>query len=332
MNNSSSIFPRLLMLLAILAALGVIVAGVWLSLRPEPGLIQGMADADSVKVSAKISARVAALHVHEGERVTAGQQLFTLESPEIEAKLRQVTAVLDAARAQAAKAEEGARSEQIRAAEANWRRARAASELSRETAERLGRLHSEGVVTRQQRDEALAKATADAEQTAAARAQYDEATAGARREDLDAAEAQVRQAEAALEEVNIARSETLGTAPATGEVSKRLADVGELVPAGYPVFNLVDIDNMWVSFSVREDQFEGITMGRSLRGSIPALGLTDTEFQVYFISPAGDFATWRATRQSVGYDVRSFEVRARPVQTLAGFRPGMSVLFPWPQP
>jgi len=332
MNNSSSFFPRLLLLVSVLAALGVVIAGVWLSFRPQPGLIQGMADADSIKVSAKITARLSELHVHEGEHVAAGQQLFTLESPEVEAKLRQVTAMLDAARAQAAKAEEGARTEQIRAAEAVWRRAKAASDLARETAERLDRLYSEGVVSRQQRDEALAKANADEEQTAAARAQYDEALAGARREDLDAAQAQVRQAEAALEEVNVARSETLGLAPMAGEVSKRLADVGELVPAGYPVFTLVDIDNMWVSFTVREDQFSTVSMGGTLRGDIPALEMTNVEFQVYFISPAGDFATWRATRQSAGYDVRSFEVRARPVQTLSGFRPGMSVLFPWPQP
>jgi HlyD family secretion protein len=332
MNNSSNSFSRAVLVIAVFIAVSIVGFGLWLGLRPEPGLIQGMADADSVKVSAKITARIAQLHVREGDRVDAGQQLFTLDSPEVDAKLNQANALLDAAKALAAKAEEGARSEQIQAAEANWQRAKAASDLARSTATRLERLHNEGAISRQQRDEALAKANADEALTAAARAQYDEAMAGARREDIDAADAQVRQAEAAVAEVNIARNEILGTAPAAGEVSKRLADVGELVPAGYPVFTLIDIDNMWVSFTLREDQFSSVTMGSVLKADIPALALTNVDFQVYFISPAGEFATWRATRQSAGYDVRSFEVRARPVQTLANFRPGMSVLFAWPQP
>ena len=332
MTNTRSALPRLLLLLIVFLALAVVIVGLWLAFRTTTGLVQGMADADSVKVSAKIPARIAELHVREGERVTAGQHLFTLDSPEVEAKFRQATAVLDAARAQAEKASEGARVEQISAAEANWQRAKAASDLARTTAVRLDRLHSEGVVTRQQRDEALAQASAAEALTRAARAQYDEALAGARREDRDAADAQVRQAEAAVAEVTAARDEALGLAPASGEVSKRLADVGELVPAGYPVFTLVDIDNMLVSFTLREDQFDAVGMGHALKGDIPALALTGVDFQVYFINPAGDFATWRATRQSAGYDVKSFEVRARPVEPVANFRPGMSVLFPWPQP
>jgi HlyD family secretion protein len=109
-----------------------------------------------------------------------------------------------------------------------------------------------------------------------------------------------------------------------------VVDVGELVPAGYPVFALVDIDRMWVSLNLLENQFGGIQLGRQLRGDIPALGLEAVRFDVYFISPAGDFATWRSTRQSSGYDVKSFEVRVRPLQRIDGFRPGMSVLFAWP--
>ena len=167
--------------------------------------------------------------------------------------------------------------------------------------------------------------------SAAARAQYDLALAGARRQDKDAASAQVRQAEGAVAEVQAAQDEVEGRAPTAGEVSKRLADVGELVPAGYPVFTLVDLSNVWVAFYLREDQFRGLKMHERLRGQVPALRLDDTEFEVYFINPAGDFATWRATRQSAGYDIKSFEVRVRPVGTVDGFRPGMSVLFPWPQ-
>ncbi len=323
--------PRRWRLAAVVAVAILIALGLWLAFRPAPDLVQGMADADSLNVSAKISARVAKLLVREGDRVEAGQALFELDSPEVRAKRQQAQAVLAAAQAQADKADEGARPEDIRAAEANWRRAVAGDELARATAQRLENLYREGVVTRQKRDEAQAQARSSAQLTVAARAQYDQALAGARAQDRQSAQAQVRQAEGAVAEVEAAEEEIRGLAPLAGEVGKRLADVGELVPAGYPVFTVVDVDHLWVAFHLREDQFAGLKPGTRLRGDIPALELKQVEFEVYFISPAGDFATWRATRQSAGYDVRSFEVRARPTARVADFRPGMSVLFPWPQ-
>jgi HlyD family secretion protein len=317
--------------LAVVAALALVSAGVWLAFRDPPDLVQGMADADNVNVSAKITARVARLLVREGDAVHGGQVLFELDSPEVSAKKRQAGAALEAAMAQSAKAEEGARKEDIRAAEANWRHGVAAADVAQATFERLERLFAEGVVTAQTRDEAQARTLGAAAATAAARAQYDLALAGARSQDKEAASAQVRQAEGAVAEVQAAQDEVEGRAPTGGEVNKRLADVGELVPAGYPVFTLVDVSNLWVAFYLREDQFRGLAMQQRLRGQIPALGLDDVEFEVYFINPAGDFATWRATRQSAGYDIKSFEVRVRPVGRVDDFRPGMSVLFPWPQ-
>lgn len=315
-------------LVALLAV--VIVGGLWLAMRKPDDLVQGTADADAIKVSAKITARVARLRVHEGDRVKTGQVLFDLDSPEVAAKERQVSALLDAAKAQAAKADEGARQEDIRAAAANWKRAEAAAVLARATYQRVENLYREGVVTLQKRDEALAQRRSSDEAAAAARAQYDLALAGTRSQDKLAAQAQVRQAEGGVAEVDAARAEIHGIAPSAGEVNKRLADVGELVPAGYPVFTLIDLDRIWVAFYLREEQFAGLKPGQRLRGRIPALD-KDGEFEVYFINPAGDFATWRATRQSAGYDVKSFEVRARPMRPIVGFRPGMSVLFAWPQ-
>ena len=322
---------RLVSRISIALVLCIVGGGVWLAARPAADLVQGMADADSISVSPKITARVLRFHVSEGDRVEAGQNLFDLDSPEVAAKERQITALLDAARAQQSKADAGAREEEIRAAHANWKRAAAAAELAQSTARRLQTLFAEGVVTRQRKDEADSQARTATEAEAATRAQYDQALAGARVQDRDAARAQVRQAEGALAEVEVSRVELLGRAPVAGEIGKRLADVGELVPAGHPVFTLVDISHVWVAVYLREDQLRGVRIGKTLRGDVPALGAKAVPFDIYFINPAGDFATWRATRQSAGYDVKSFEVRARPSRPLAGFRPGMSVLFPWPQ-
>lgn len=308
----------------------VVVVGLWLAWRSPAEQLQGMADADTVNVAAKITARLAELKVREGDRVKAGQVLFVLDSPEVAAKEEQAQGALEAASAVADKADAGARSEDIRAAQANWKRAEAGATLADATYQRVQNLFNEGVMTRQKRDEALAQARSSRELSNAARAQYDQALAGAREQDKRAAQGQVRQARGAVAEVDAAREEVNGRAPLAGEINKRMADVGELVPAGYPVFTLVDIDRMWVSVNLRESQMRGLKIGNRLRGQVPALD-RDVEFEVYFINPAGDYATWRATRQSSGYDVRSFEIRLRPVARVEGFRPGMSVLFAWPQ-
>lgn len=321
---------RKLGILIVLVLAIVVVVGLWLAWRTPAEQLQGMADADTVNVAAKITARLAELKVREGDRVKAGQVLFVLDSPEVAAKEEQANGALDAARAVADKADEGARSEDIRAAQANWKRAEAGATLADATYQRVQNLFNEGVMTRQKRDEALAQARSSRELSNAARAQYDQALAGARDQDKRAAQGQVRQAQGAVAEVNAARDEVNGRAPVAGEINKRMSDIGELVPAGYPVFTLVDIDHMWVSVNLRESQMRGLKVGSRLRGSVPALD-RDAEFEVYFINPAGDYATWRATRQSSGYDVRSFEIRLRPVARIEGFRPGMSVLFAWPQ-
>lgn len=308
----------------------VVVVGLWLAWRTPAEQLQGMADADTVNVAAKITARLAELKVHEGDRVKAGQVLFVLDSPEVAAKEEQAHGALEAARAVADKAAEGARSEDIRAAQANWKRAEAGATLADATYQRVQNLFNEGVMSRQKRDEALAQARSSRELSNAARAQYDQALAGARDQDKRAAQGQVRQARGAVAEVDAAREEVNGRAPVNGEINKRMSDIGELVPAGYPVFTLVDIDRMWVSVNLRESQMRGLKNGSRLRGHIPALD-RDAQFEVYFINPAGDYATWRSTRQSSGYDVRSFEIRLRAVSRIEGFRPGMSVLFAWPQ-
>ena len=312
------------------ATAAVIGCGLWLAYRAPAQTVQGMADSDSINVSTKITARVQVLRVREGDRVEAGQLLFQLDSPEVNARQRQAEAVLASARAQAAKTKEGTRREEIQAAEANWRRAAAAVALARSTHQRTEKLVQVGYISHQKGDETQGQLDETVAAEAAARAQYDQAMAGARVQDRASAEAQVRQALGAVAEAQSASDEVQGRAPLAAEVGKRLAEVGEVVPAGRAIFTLIDVDRMWVALNVREDQFSGLGIGTRLRGDIPALQREAVEFTVYYISPAGEFATWRATQQSAGYDVKTFEVRVRPEQPVERLRPGMSVLFQWP--
>jgi HlyD family secretion protein len=327
----SSVQKKVAIILAVLIVIGVVGGGLWLAYQPADDLIQGMADSDEIRVAAKVTARVEALQVTEGDDVKVGQMLATLTSPEIAAKRSQARAALAGAEAMRKKADTGSRRQDLAAARAQLLRAQASAELARKTSERTGNLFRAGVLTEQKQDEAAASASTAVEAMKAAQADYDKAVEGSRVEDKAAAGAQVAQAEGAVAEITALLDETELKAPVSGQVSKRLANVGELVPAGYPVYSMVDLSKMWVALNLREDQFHGLKVGQSLLGDIPALDKTGVAFTVYYISPQGDFATWRATRQSSGYDVKSFEVRARPQKRIDNFRPGMSVLFHWPQ-
>lgn len=316
---------------AVAAVFALLALGLWLSYRPAPGQLQGMVDAHEIRAASKVTGRIAEFHVEEGQTVEAGQLLYTIDSPEVAAKSQQAKGALAAAEAVEAKTLDGTRSEDVRAAEAQWLRAKTAADLASKTFDRTQRLFGEGVLTGQKRDETETNAIAAREAARAARAQYDLALAGARPEDRRAASGQAEQARGVVAEVSAALGETQITAPVGGEVGRRLVQVGEIAPQGFPVFVITEVSKPWVAVYVREDQFTGMTMGATLTGTVPALEGRHVQFRVTYIAPAGDFATWRATRQSSGFDIKSFEVHLTPVKPVEGLRPGMSVLFDWPQ-
>lgn len=312
-------------------AVAVVGLGLWLAWSPQAGQVQGIVDAREYRVASKVTGRLAEMLVAEGETVRAGQLLARIDSPEVIAKQAQVDAAVEAAVAQADKAETGARRTDITAAQAQWRRAAAAADLARVTFERINRLANDGVIAGQKRDEARTNMIAAREAERAARSQYDAALSGARVEDRRAAVAQAEQARGVAAEVAAASAETRIIAPASGEVGRRLAQPGEIVGAGFPVLLLTEVQSPWVTVTLREDQMNGVRVGSAFTGRIPALDDQSLRFRVSFMAPAGDYATWRATRQSEGFDVKGFEVRLTPVQPVPGLRPGMSVLFDWPQ-
>lgn len=319
--------------IAIVVALiivAVVVLGLWLASRPAPEQLQGMVDADEVNVGTKALARVERLIAQEGQRVQPGTLLATLSSPEISGGQAQAQGALDAARAVASEANEGARAEDIATLRATWQAAQAAANLAAVTSRRTANLYAEGVVAAQRRDEAAAARDSSARNAEAARQQYVKALAGARPQSKQAANAQVRIAEAGLRTAAALGQETRLVSPIAGEVARRLVQPGEVVSPVIPAYQVIDIDHPWVALNLREDRFHAIGIGSVLRGHIPALQ-RDADFRVYLVAPRGDFATWRATREASGYDVRTFEIRLHPAAPIAKLRPGMSVLFDWPQ-
>ncbi|MEJ0064383.1 MAG: efflux RND transporter periplasmic adaptor subunit [Caulobacteraceae bacterium] len=305
--------------------------GLFQATRPPPDQLQGVVDTDQVNAATKVLSRVEKLLVREGDQVQAGQTLAVLSSPEAEGGAAQAQAALSGARALQDRALNGDRPQDISALEAAWRAAQAQADLASTSARRADNLFAEGVIAAQRRDEADAARASAAQNAEAAHQLYLKAIAGVRSEDKQVAASQVAGAEAGARVSASLLDETRLVAPISGEIDKKYANPGEIVLPSVPVFTLIDLGDLWVSVNVREDEFRGVGMGRTIQGSIPALGLKGVPFKIDYISPQGDFATWRSTHQSSGYDVKSFEVRARPVHPVAGLRPGMSVLFPWPQ-
>ncbi len=318
---------KVLIIAAVAIAVGGLLAfGFWSASRPLPEYFQGQMEARETDIAPKIAGRIAAVLVVEGDRVNVGTPLMRMDSPEVEAKLAQATAAQQAAQAVAQKAERGARREEVEMARLTWQRAQAAAELAETSFRRVDNLAREGLVAVQKRDEAEANFKASRDQALAAKAQYDMAQAGARPEDRAAAAAQARQVAGVVAEVEAARAETSLSSPVPGEVAKVLARAGELSPQGVAVVTVVDLNDQWVVLNVREDKLARFPLGNEFEATLPALPGKTVRFKVFYSAAMPDFAVWRATRAGQGFDVRTFEVRARPVQPIEGARPGMSVL------
>jgi HlyD family secretion protein len=293
--------------------------------------VQGETDATHVDIASKVSGRVDSIYVREGDMVRRGQLLATLDGTEIRARAVQAQAARDAAKASRDRALNGYRSEEIRSARDNYERAAAAEAIAETTFVRYDRLMSEGVIPTQKRDEAEANYRTAREATAAAKAQYDLVRSGTRVEDRAAAIAELRKAEGAVAEATSYVDDNTLRSSVDGQMMVKVVQQGELVSPGLPVLTIVDLSDQWITVNVREDRLAGLRVGDTLSAVIPALGSGRLRFTVYYVSPLGSFATWRATRESGGFDVRTFEVRARPPRPIEGMRPGMSALIDWPR-
>ena len=318
-------------ILVILILVVLVVSGIiqlqHFATQPRERFLQGQMEARRVLVAGKVPGRIERLFVHEGETVKKGALVALISSPEIEAKKIQAQGALGAAQAQANKAKNGARREDVASLKAMADRAQDAASLAKNTFERVQKLYSEGVLPLQKRDEAETQMKASQAAADAARSQYEMALAGAREEDKEAAEALVMQAKGANAEVNAYLEETKIRSPITGEVSLKLVEEGEVVGSGMPVVAVTDLTDSWAVFHLREDYLKNVSKGKTFDLQVPALAVA-VEMEVSYIAPVGDYATWRSSKESGGFDLKTFEVRLRPTTKVENLRPGMSVLFP----
>ena len=316
-------------LLAVAGFIGVVIIVAligFLALDRDPNVIQGQVEVTEYRVSSKVPGRILEIRVKEGDYVKVGDTLAILDAPEVRAKMEQARSAESAAAAIELKAQNGARKEQIQGAFSVLQQAKAGYEIAEKSYQRIQRLYDEGVVSAQKRDEVFANYKAMEAQMKAAQSQYDMAVNGARMEDKLAAAAQVGRARGAVNEVNSYIHETVQTAQMEGEVSDIYPKVGELVGTGSPIMSIAVMDDMWGTFNVREDQLNGMQVGSEFSAFVPAFN-KEIKMKVYYLKDQGSYAVWKATKANGQYDLKTFEVKARPTEKLDGLRPGMSLVI-----
>ena len=297
-----------------------------MSIKQEPETIQGQVEVSEYRVSSKVPGRILEIRVKEGDYVNVGDTLAILDAPEVRAQMTQAQSAENAASAMDEMANNGARQEQVRGAFAVLQQAKAGLEIAQKSYNRVQRLYDEGVMTAQKRDEAFANYKALEAQVKAAQSQYDMARNGARSEEKKAAAAQVNRAKGAVAEVNSYIHETMQIAQMAGEVSDVYPKVGELVGTGSPIMSVSLMNDIWGTFNVREDQLDGMKVGSIVTAFVPAFK-KEIRMKVYYIKDQGSYAVWKATKSNGQYDLKTFEVKARPMDKLEGLRPGMSLIL-----
>lgn len=323
-RETAVLMVSLLIVVLLVAALAII--GLFM-LKPPAEVIEGQADATSVRVSGKLPGRVLEIYVKEGDMVHQGDTLIHIHSSLAEAKLYQATEMEKAAAAQNQKIDAGTRQPIIQGARDLVSQAAAAREITKKTYDRMQNLYNEGVISEQKRDEAKAAYDGAVAAEKAAQSQLKLAEEGAQREDKASAQAMVGVAKGGIREVNALLEDQYLTAPCDGQVDEIYPEVGELVSLGTPLMSILKINDKWVTFNVREGFLKDFKMGGKIKVMIPALDKKKTELEVYYIRDMGSYATWRATKATGDWDSRTFEVKARPTETLVDLRPGMTVIL-----
>lgn len=295
---------------------------------PRTQLLQGEVVIRQISLSPRIAGRINKIDVKEGDQVKKGQVLAQIDSPELFAKQEQAKAAQAAALATAEKVDKGLRDEEIDAAYNLWQKALSVQELADKSLKRVEMLYKEGVVSAQKLDETKAKYEVAVQDTNAAHNKYAMAKQGARAEDKSAAQALTEQASGAVKEIGSYVEETQVKAPIDGEIATIVAEEGELAAPGLTILTMLNTQDTWLTFNIREDFLPKLTLGKIIEVKIPALDKSKKfKFKISYISKQGDFATWSATKTHGDFDLKTFELRAVPAEEIQNLRQGMTVLL-----
>lgn len=310
----------------LLAILTLSILGIFL-MKEKDIVLQGQIEAEEYNISGLLPGRIEEIYVKKGEHVNKGDTLVHIISREMLAEYNSQLALVEAASLQSEKIDAGSRKQLISIAKELWDGTKADLKLAKTTYERIKVLYEDSIVSRQRKDEveAIYKSALAAER--AAYYQYQIAKEGAQEQDKASAKAMATAAQNNSEVVKALLNDSKLTSPISGEVAAIALNEGELSSIGTSVMTIVDIENPYLVMNVREDLLKNFKMGQIISCDIPALGLKDVSFTINYIAPLGSFATWKTTKDSGGYDLRTFEIQAVPTTKIEGLRPGMTGLM-----
>jgi HlyD family secretion protein len=308
-----------------------VVAGlsIWYLVRPQSLLVQGEVDATRFDIAARVDGRVADIPVVRGQNVPAGAVLVRIDNPETLAKNEQALAAKVVAEAQLANINAGTRAEVIAARKAALERAQASVVLAKKTYDRVSQLAEHGNAPQARLDQATDSLHESERGVDQAKSAYEQAVNGYTREEREIAVANVQKAIADITAVQAIIDQMVVYAPVASQVYKRNVEPGEYVSPGVPLITLIDLNDMWVHFDLREDLVRALKVGDRFEVHIPALADRRITVEVRLIATKGEYASWRATRATGDFDLRTFSIRAYPVDKVPELRPGMSAYLDW---
>jgi len=325
----SAVSARIPGIIVGLVAAAVAGLSIWYLVRPEPLLVQGEVDSTRFDIAARVDGRVADIPVVRGQNIAAGAVLVRIDNPETLAKHEQALAAKVVAEAQLANINAGTRAEVIASRKAGLERAQASVVLAKKTYDRVSQLAEHGNAPQARLDQAT-DALHESERAAdQAKSAYEQAVNGYTREEREIAVANVQKAIADITAVQAIIDQMAVYAPVPSQVYKRNVERGEYVSPGVPLITLIDLNDMWVHFDLREDLVRTLKVGDRFDVRIPALADRRITVEVRLIATKGEYASWRATRATGDFDLRTFSIRAYPVDKVPELRPGMSAYLDW---
>jgi HlyD family secretion protein len=312
---------------AIVAIALVLVAGVLIYSVRRSGsatTIVGVVRATEVRVEPEVDGQLVSIEVKKGAQVHASDVLARLSAVELTAQADQARAALASATATRNNVYAGVRREQVDSLKDEIAKAAARLEYMQAQLTRTSTLARQSFESQQALDQAENDAASARADVAEAQANYDAAVAGPTREERAIADAQVQAAAAAVAVLERRLEKMILRAPANGVVSVIAAEVGENVRAGQPILMVEAAGEQWLSFNVREDHLNGLTIGEA--ASVMRDGANGaTKAAITELRPLGTFATWQAERVIGDHDRNTLRLRLDPKGEPAGLEPGMTV-------
>ncbi len=323
---ASSRVPSIIVAIVVAAMAGL---SIWYLVRPEPLLVQGEVDATRFDLAARVDGRVGEIPAMRGENIAANAVLVRIDNPETLAKHAQALAAKVVADAQLANINAGTRPEVVASRKAALDRAQSSVVLAQQTYDRVRQLAEHGNAPQARLDQATDALHESQRAQDQAKSAHDQAVNGYTAEERQIAVANVEKAAADIKAVESIIDQMVVYAPLASQVYQRNVEPGEYISPGVPLVTLIDLNDLWIHFDLREDLVKTLKVGDRFGVRIPALDDRSITVEVRLIATKGEYASWRATRATGDFDLRTFSIRAYPVNKVPELRPGMSAYLDW---